>query len=230
MNIVIIIPAYNEAINICRLINLIKKKITCKIILIDDSINNDTERIIKNIKSCHYFRRYKKLGRGSAVLYGLKNALKFKEADLFIEMDADFSHSPLELRRNINYFLKNNLDLLISSRYLEGSKIINWPIYRRFFSYLSNLIARFILRIPVTDYTNGFRIYSKRAAKVIIRECGKIGDGFIILSEILVVINNQKFRISEIKSKFFNRIRGESSVNIRLIIESFIGLIRLYFK
>lgn len=229
MKIAVIVPAFNESKNILKLILLIKKYINSEIIIVDDSINNETEKIIKNKKiNCYYFRRNKKLGRGSAVLYGLKKAFKLKKINLFIEMDADLSHSPKELKRNIDYFIYNSLDLLISSRYLKESKIINWPISRKIFSYTSNLLARFLLNIPITDYTNGFRIYSRRAAKIVVKKSGKIGDGFIILSEILLIIYNQNFKIGEINSKFVNRVRGESSVNVKLIIESFFGLIKLY--
>jgi len=229
MNIAIIVPTFNESENLFKLTKLIKKCINAEIIIVDDSINDKTEKVIINKKiNCYYFRRNKKLGRGSAILYGFKKALELKKKDLFIEMDADLSHSPKELKRNIDYFINNSLDLLISSRYLKGSIILNWPISRRIFSRVSNLFARFLLNIPITDYTNGFRIYSRRAAKIIVKKSGKIGDGFIILSEILIIINNQKFKIGEIKSKFVNRIRGESSVNIKLIIESFFGLIKLY--
>jgi dolichol-phosphate mannosyltransferase len=229
MNIAVIIPALNESENLFKLTSLIKKYINSKIIIVDDSINDETEKIIKKKKiNCYYFRRNKKLGRGSAVLYGIKKALKLKEINLFIEMDADLSHSPQELKRNLNYFIYNNLDLLISSRYLKGSKIINWPVSRKIFSHASNLLARFLLSIPITDYTNGFRIYSRRAAKIVIKKSGKIGDGFIILSEILLIIYNQNFKIGEINSKFVNRVKGESSVNVKLIIESFFSLIKLY--
>ncbi len=145
-------------------------------------------------------------------------------------MDADFSHDPAELKRNINFFFNNSLDLLIGSRYLKRSKIINWSLSRRIFSYLANFLARNLLQIPITDFTNGFRIYSRRSAKKIINNCGKIGDGFIILSEILVVLHLNKFKINEIHSKFVNRIRGESSVDFKLILQSFVGLIKIYLK
>ena len=100
---------------------------------------------------------------------------------------------------------------------------------RRIFSKLSNILAKSILKINVTDYTNGFRIYSKEATKLIVKKCGKIGDGFIVLSEILLILNINKFKINEVSSIFVNRIRGESSVNLKLIIQSFIGLIKLFF-
>ena len=107
MNITIVIPAFNESENLFKLIKLIKKYINAEIIIIDDSINDKTEKIIINKKiNCHYYRRNKKLGRGSAVLYGLNKALELKKkrgGGLFIEMDADLSHSPKELKINIDY-------------------------------------------------------------------------------------------------------------------------------
>jgi dolichol-phosphate mannosyltransferase len=230
-NIAIIIPAYNESENIKKLLKEIRLNIKSQIILVDDSCNNLTKTVLKkaNIKIT-YIKRNKKSGRGSAVLEGLKEALKNKKIEIFIEMDADLSHPPSELRRNIKFFNDKHLDLLIGSRYLQNSQIINWPISRRIFSKLANYLARFLLKIPCSDYTNGYRIYSKRAAKIIIEKCGKIGDGFIILSEILLVLYRNKFKIGEIKTKFINRSRGESSANLNLIMISLYGLIKLYLK
>jgi hypothetical protein len=82
----------------------------------------------------------------------------------------------------------------------------------------------------VSDYTNGFRIYSKQATEVITKKAGKIGDGFIILSEILLILHNNNFKIADIKSKFVNRVRGNSSINFKLIKESFVGLIKLFLN
>ena len=130
----------------------------------------------------------------------------------------------------IKEFEKSNIDIIIGSRYLKRSKIINWSLSRRIFSSLANFLARNLLQIPITDFTNGFRIYSRRSVKKIINNCGKIGDGFIVLSEILVVLHLNNFKISEIHSKFVNRIMGESSVGFKLVLQSFIGLIRLYLK
>ena len=79
-----------------------------------------------------------------------------------------FSHNPKELKRNIKYFYKNSLDMLISSRYLKESKIKNWIISRQIFSKMSNFLTRLILPVPVSDYTNGYRLYSKRSIKLIL--------------------------------------------------------------
>ena len=226
----IIIPTYNEGREVIRLITEINKKITInKILIIDDSFDSKIKNIHLSFNNVIYINRKKKLGRGSAVIFGLR-ILKKLGNDVFIEMDADFSHNPNEIRKNILIFNKKKLDLLIASRYLKKSKIINWPINRKIFSKISNLLAKFLLRIPVSDYTNGFRIYSKKATEIIVKKCGKIGDGFIILSEILMELHLHKLKIGETSTTFVNRKRGESSINVNLIYKSFIGLIKIYLK
>jgi len=226
----IVIPAYNEAENIEILVKLILKQIKCKIFVIDDSNNDKTKIIVKKKKlKVYYIQRNKKLGRGSAVLLGLKKMLK-KKIDIFIEMDADLSHRPSELKRNINFFLRKSSDLLIASRYLQNSKIINWPISRKILSYLSNILARFLLEIPLTDFTNGYRIYSRRAVILIVKKCGQVGDEFIILSEIINAIFVNAYKINEIKTIFVNRVRGSSSINIKLILDSIKGLFKIFLN
>ena len=227
----IVIPAFNEDKNIINLIKQIKKRINCPILIVDDSTNQNTKKLFsKNkFKNVKYYHRGKKLGRGSAVIFGFRKLLKIKkDVNCLIEMDADMSHSPGELKRNIAYFYKNSFGLLIGSRYLPKSKIINWPLSRRILSKLSNRLAKFLLEAPVYDYTNGYRFYSKEAARTIIKKCKNAGGGFIILSEIILILWKNGFKIGEIRSIFKNRIRGESSVNLSLVIESFLGLIKLY--
>ena len=227
----IILPAFNEYENIFELLNKIESTIKNKVVIIVDDSNNDKikEKITKK-NDLHYFKRESKLGRGSAVLYGLNTLLKNKEINFFVEMDTDLSHDIEELPNNIKFFLDNKLDLLVSSRYLKESKIINWPRRRKLFSYLANKLARLLLKVPISDYTNGYRIYSRKAAEHVVKNCGKIGDGFIILSEILVESYINNLKINEIKSIWTDRKRGKSSVNLKLIFESLFGLIKLYLN
>ena len=229
----IIIPTYNEEDNISKLLKTITKKLpNCKITIVDDSKNNNIQFVLKKeklTKNIMYIHRKNSRGRGSAVLFGFKKRLKKNTKQIFVEMDADFSHNPSELKKNIKLFKNQKSDLLISSRYLPKRKIFHWSLSRRIFSKLSNILARIILNIKVSDYTNGFRIYSKNATKLIVKKCGKIGDGFIVLSEILLILDINKFKINEVSSIFINRVRGESSVNLKLIIQSFMGLIKLFF-
>ena len=200
MSIGIVIPCYNEEKNILKLIKQLKNKIKKdhRIVVIDDSKNN----LKIKIKKVLYIHRKKKLGRGSAVLVGLKTLLNKKKIKYFIEMDADFSHSPNEINSNLKFFNKKKLDLLISSRYLKKSKILNWSMTRRILSRLSNILIRFLLRIPVNDFSNGFRIYSRRAVNKIIQKCGKTDSNFIILSEIIMFLYYNNFKILETKTTF----------------------------
>ena len=227
MSIGIVIPCYNEEKNILKLIKQLKNKIKKDhiIVIIDDSKNNLKIKIEKVI----YINRKKKLGRGSAVLVGLKTLLYKKKIKYFIEMDADFSHSPNEINSNLKFFNKKKLDLLISSRYLKKSKILNWPITRRILSRLSNILIRFLLKIPVNDFSNGFRIYSRRAVNKIIQKCGKTDSNFIILSEIIMFLYYSNFKILETKTTFRNRVRGESSVNLYLILKSLYNLFQIFY-
>tara|TARA_B100000795_G_C22798203_1_gene440452 strand:- start:603 stop:1313 length:711 start_codon:yes stop_codon:yes gene_type:complete len=231
MKIGFILPCYNEFENIFILIKQIKKIFNNHlIIIVDDSSTDQIKNKISQYKNVKYFKRKSKSGRGSAVIFGMKNILKEKKVDLVVEMDTDLSSHPKELPKNIKFFKKDKLDLLVMSRYLKGSKIINWPLRRRLFSFLSNKLAKFLLKVDVSDYTMGYRIYSKPAVIHVTKNCGKIGTGFIVLSEILAELNNNKFKIKDTKTTFVNREKGDSTVNLRLIYDSLIGIFKIYFN
>jgi len=226
-----VLPAYNEHENIFELLKQIDLVFNNKVILIiDDSNNNKIKDKIYLKKDLQYFKRTSKLGRGSAVLSGLKTLLKNEEINFFVEMCTDLADDPKELPDNIKYFLENKLDLLVMSRYLKGSKIINWTIKRKLFSFLANKFAKSLLKVPVSDYTNGYRIYSKKAAAQVVKNCGKISYDFIALSETLVELYIDNLRIGEIKTTFTNREKGESTMNLKLILDSFFGLLKLYIN
>ena len=229
MSLTVIIPAYKETDNIKILIDKLNENLQdINIIIVDDSPDESMREIIKKYNNLKYIYRGKKLGRGSAVLHGMKDAIENNNLDMIIEMDADLSHDPSELKKNLILFKKNNCDLLISSRYMKKSRIINWSIQRKIFSFLANKLAKFLLKVPITDYTNGYRVYSKKAVSHITQRCGNIGDGFIILSEILVELYYNNFKVLETDTIFKNRVRGESSVNLKEITNSLFGLIKIF--
>ena len=228
----IIIPAYNEHENIRKLIIEIRKKFHSLILVIDDSSSLKTKLIIKNIHDNNiiHVHRKEKMGRGSAVLFGFKKVFNnFKNIKYFIEMDADLSHHPRELPDKIKIFLQRRLDLLVSSRYLKNSQIKNWPFRRKVLSKISNILAKLVIQAPVHDFTNGYRIYSKRAIALILDKCAHSRNDFILLSEIILTLNENKLKISEKPTIFIDREKGKSNVNFKLIFNSFIGLFRLMF-
>ena len=229
----IIVPAYDEHQNILNLIKKIRRITRCTILIVDDSPNNKTKNIINELtdKNVIYIHRKKKLGRGSAVLLGLKKLYKYNKRKIkyFIEMDADLSHNPIELNKKVKIFLKKKLDLLISSRYLRKSEIKNWTYQRKILSKISNLLVRVTTQIHLTDFTNGYRIYSKKAVSLILKHCKNSKNDFILLSEIILILYIYNLKISEKSTIFKNRTKGKSNVNIKLILKSLLGLIKLFF-
>ena len=235
MKTLIVLPSYNESNDITDLIEKISNLSENNyIVVIDDNSPDQTISIIekflidKNYKDkVHLIKRPNKLGRGSAVLDGLKWGYdNFDDIEIFIEMDCDFSHSPDEI--HIGKKLVKNFDLVIGSRYPNGT-VINWPKKRRIFSYFANQLIRILLNRSIYDYTNGFRFYSRKTIKYLLTK--KISSsGFISLSEIIAILLKGNFTITSFPITFNNRIRGESNVNFKEIINALISILYIAWK
>ncbi len=232
MKIAIIIPTYKEIENITILVNKILTLFpSAKIIIVDDSPSKENRALQK------YFQKYKgtisiisrlkKDGRGSAVITGFKQVLKNKNIDFFFEMDADLAHNPEE----ISVFLKkkNEADIIIGSRYLSKSKIIEWPLRRLIMSKTINLFLTFWLGLNLSDYTNGFRMYNRKSLEFL---CGLPlkEKGFIALSEIAYKLKKAGYKIAEVPISFTDRRYGKSNAGIKEHFNSLIGVLRIPFS
>jgi len=230
----VVIPAYREGKNIADLITAIFRDLPhAQVIVVDDSPDDLTRQAVCSLNfytepqpRLHYQHRPFKDGRGSAVLDGLKY-LREVGCQVMVEMDADFSHPPEQIKELIKLRESSQADLVIAARYLPQSKILNWTLSRRVFSGCANRLSSFVFGIPISDYTNGFRCYSTRAVRVILDNCGKVGKGFISLSEILVTLHAYGYKIVETPTVFTNRVRGESSLNLTEINNAIQGLFQI---
>lgn len=233
VDLIIVIPTYNEAENIVSLIRSIQKHTShiSKIIIVDDNSPDGTSDIITNIskknKNVYLLTRSFKKGRGSAVIEGFSFAKKFSPT-YFLEMDADFSHKPKDISRLLRA-IEEGPDVIIGSRYLKKSKILNWSLKRRMFSKLANIYARLILGVPIRDYTNGFRIYKKKAVYFLLSQKLK-ARGYILLSETAYLLKKAGFIFGEIPTTFVNRKRGTSNLNTEEVLDAFLSVwqIRLF--
>ncbi len=231
MKVLIIIPAYNEDENIIKLIKIIQNEYAnVNIILIDDSNNFLTKQNIENYKfsNLKYVKRDVKMGRGSAIRFGFEYANQHF-FDYIIEMDSDCSHDPNEIKFLLEKITNKNYDLIIGSRYLKKSKIVGWPIKRKIFSKLANLLAQFLFGFDISDYTNGFRIYSRRSITELLKYEIK-NNGFIYLTETLIILKKKKFLIDEYPTIFINRKFGSSSVRLKDIVNSLLGIFKIKFR
>lgn len=219
---IVIIPTYNERENIERLVTeILELALDIRILVVDDNSPDGTgkvvDQMVREYDRVEVIHRKGKRGRGSACLEGFKKALKEK-VDYIVEMDADFSHDPKELPKLIEGIRK--YDVVIGSRYLKGSRIVNWGIKRILFSRLANFYARRVLEIPISDYTNGYRCYKKKALAQL--DFGLIHTtGYIVLSETAYQLYKKGFSFGEIPILFVNRRRGESNLTFREIWSAF---------
>ncbi|MFH1582986.1 MAG: polyprenol monophosphomannose synthase [Candidatus Falkowbacteria bacterium] len=225
--ILVIIPTYNEQENIINLINKLNfLKLDLDILIVDDGSDKTADLVRQNqerLPNLFLIKRQGKSGRGSAVIEGFKYGLQ-KDYQYFVEMDADFSHEPDELPGLLKLAESNGI--VIGSRYVKGSKIINWPMRRRIFSKLANIYANLILKIGIKDYTNGYRVYQRAAIAKL--ELDKIkAVGYIALSEIAYQLFKKDIKIIENKSIFINRKRGSSNFSLKEIKESFLAVLRI---
>lgn len=229
---IVVIPTFNEAENITKLLSEVRKNIKPddKIIVVDDNSPDGTgqnaENFRRKTKNLHVLHRKGKSGRGSAVFDGIRLAKKF-QADFYIEMDADFSHKPQDVPRLLAK-INEGYDVVIGSRYLPKSRIENWPLSRKIFSKLANLYAAIILNVPIVDYTNGFRIYSQKSVDFLLGQ--KLQSrGYILLSETAYKLKEGGFSFGEIPIVFVNRRRGQSNTDLKEITDAFLGILKIRF-
>jgi dolichol-phosphate mannosyltransferase len=229
---IVVIPTFNEKENIKALIQKIRtilpKSYIC---IVDDNSPDGTARevlpLTKKYKNIKLIKRTGKGGRGSAVMDGFKYGLKNKEINFFVEMDADFSHNPEELKKIL--IAGKNSDVVLASRYLRNSKIINWPVQRRAFSFLANKFAKFMLGVPIVDYTNGYRGYSRRVLTTI--NLNSLGErGYAVLMEMSYLIYKHGFKFKQIPSIFINRKRGQSNTSLKEILNALNAPLRIKLR
>ncbi|MBM4402770.1 MAG: polyprenol monophosphomannose synthase [Candidatus Cloacimonetes bacterium] len=221
MKTLIIIPTYNEKDNIERLLNiLLGLSPEIEVLVVDDGSPDLTGDIVHRLQDneprIHLIRRPGKMGLGSAYVTGFKYALA-QDFQYIMEMDADFSHNPLDVPRLIEAAQK--YDLVIGSRYCNGVNIVNWPIRRLLLSYFASKYVRVITKMPVKDPTGGFKCFNRKVLETI--ELEKIlSDGYAFQVEINFRAWVKGFSIKEIPIIFTERINGVSKMSRRIAWEA----------
>jgi|GEM_PF-148853 len=230
--VLVIIPSYNESDNILSLVDAIHSGYsTIDIMVVDDNSPDGTAALLQKEQDrfgghLQIVVRTGKGGRGSAVMEGFRRALA-AGYDFVFEMDADFSHKPEEIQRFLDAM--HEYDMVVGSRYLQGSEIHHWGWKRTFFSRWANRYARLVLGIPISDYTNGFRCYTKEALTMLDMSAIE-AKGYVVLSEVAYQLHKKGMRIGEVPTVFVNRRRGESNLGFHEIFEAFFSVIRVRSK
>lgn len=220
----VIIPTYNEAHNITRLIEqLLQKEEPLDVLVIDDGSPDGTAQLVKDLQQkhegrIHLIERSGKLGLGTAYVRGFKYALE-KDYIYVCEMDADFSHNPDDVPKLIQKVKSGEADVAVGSRYADGISIINWPLARLILSYSANLYARWITGLPIFDTTAGFKcIHRKVLEKISVDRIRSNGYAFQI--EIHFRAWQAGFRLKEVSIIFKEREEGVSKMSKGIVWEA----------
>lgn len=226
----VIIPTYNEAENIERiLLAVMQLDMRIDVLVVDDNSRDGTAEIVKNTIKQYPDRifleqRAGKLGLGTAYIHGFKWALA-REYQFICEMDADFSHNPNGLPRLVETCI-NRADVAIGSRYKKGVNVVNWPMSRVLMSYFASKYVKFITRLPVHDATAGFVCYRRKVLeKIDLDSIRFIGYAFQI--EMKFKAWKYGFILEEIPIIFTDRTAGQSKMSMKIFLEAFFGVIKM---
>ena len=231
----VIIPTFNERENIGTLIDgiFIHDRSDIDVLVVDDNSPDGTADIVRDLQKKYgedrlllEVRMQGKAGRGSACMHGF-NFARNNGYESAMVMDSDLSHDPALIPEFINKL--SNADIVIGSRYLPGGRVEGWPIHRRILSKFANIYIRFILKIPISDYTNGYRLYGKKALDLL-PELEIDGIGFTVIPQMSYQLYNKGCTFDEIPIVFINRRFGESNMSHKEITESLFAILRIRSK
>lgn len=229
--ILVVIPTYNEAQNIPRLLpDILRQSPALDVLVVDDNSPDGTARIVRSMRESepriHILERPGKMGLGTAYVAGFKFALE-RDYEFVFEMDADFSHDPNEIPNFLA--AAASADLVLGSRYTGGVRILNWPMQRLLLSYFANIYTRIMTGLRIDDATGGFKCFRRKVLASIDLD-GIRSNGYAFQIEMSFKAWKKGFRISEVPIVFLDRQQGTSKMSKRIVYEAFFMLWKLRWK
>lgn len=224
MKITFVIPTYNEAENLPKLVSALFKLPVPELTLlvVDDNSPDGTGQIADDLcretgGRVDVLHRAGKLGLGSAYIQGFTHALQHG-SDAIGQMDADFSHPVDKIPELIDAL--QGCDFAIGSRYVPGGRLDErWPFWRKALSGWGNFYARTILGLPIRDVTGGFKLWKASTLRAMPLERIK-SNGYVFQVEMNYVASLLGFTTREIPIYFADRRWGQSKMNFRIQVEA----------
>lgn len=242
MKIALLIPTYNEADNVSKLLPLVfevsrkNPDIDLTAYIIDDNSPDGTaarvEAMAPQVESDNFkvktIRRLIKNGLGDAYIQGFRAALADEALAYVIQMDADLSHNPVYLDQFFTC-ARNGIDLTVGSRYVDGGAVPDWSVHRKLLSKFGNLYARLLLGNQITDYTGGYNMFSAALLRGLdFTKLNTSGYGFLIsLKFHAIALSKTTHQIPII---FFDRRFGESKMPLNTMVKNFKLVLNLWLK
>ena len=229
--VLVALATYNEIGNLPGLVDEIERVLPdAELLVVDDNSPDGTgrwcdERAQKDsrLKCIH---RPGKQGLGSATIAAMRYAID-GPYDVFISMDADWSHDPQYLPALLR--ATDDADVVLGSRYCAGGAIEGWPLHRRFLSRAANGLTSLLLRLPVRDTSGAFRAYRVSALKNI--DVAHVrASGYAYLEEILWYLHAAGAKMVDVPITFRERRAGQSKINATEAVAKLQTLVRLAFS
>jgi dolichol-phosphate mannosyltransferase len=226
MNVLVVLPTYNEIENIERVLRRIRDALDeATVLVVDDGSPDGTadvaETIGKELGNIEVLRRHEKAGLGSAYRAGFRWGLEHG-FDACVEMDADLQHEPEALPELVAPLAKGH-EVVIGSRYVPGGSIPDWTWHRRLLSRGGNLYASALLGLGVSDSTAGFRVYTASILERIDLDRIK-AEGYGFQIEMTYHAKQSGASLVEVPIRFVDRENGESKMSVFIVVEA-LGLV-----
>jgi dolichol-phosphate mannosyltransferase len=225
LSVCVVMPTYNEAANLPNIVrDICALDVTdLSLLIVDDNSPDGTGRLADELAVTYapkvsVLHRAAKQGLGAAYVAGFARALQHG-ADYVVQMDADFSHSPVYLPAMLDKM--KEYDIVVGSRYIAGGRVDEaWPSWRRFLSWWgSRIYAPLILGLNVHDATAGFKCMRRR----VLEEIGLPqvrSNGYVFQVEIAYLCQKHGFSVLEIPVYFEDRVLGKSKMSVRVNAEA----------
>ncbi|AKM79438.1 MAG: hypothetical protein UX85_C0006G0032 [Candidatus Beckwithbacteria bacterium GW2011_GWB1_47_15] len=233
MKLTVILPTYNEAGNIVKLIKAILKALKplglqTQVIVVDDNSPDGTAAIVKPLTKKLAVKLFvrKKRGLATAILYGLQRT----HADIFVIMDTDFNHQPKDIPRLLTPIIKDKADLVIGSRYVAGGGMHASEAGTIQFlgsKWGNRLVNRIILGLPVHESLSGFIAFKKEILKSTDLTSIFLGYGEYCI-RLLYRAHQAGFRLAEVPVVYGQRRYGQSKSRLlKMMIDYLITAVKL---
>jgi dolichol-phosphate mannosyltransferase len=223
---VVVIPTYNEIANLSRLVpEVLAISPSIRLLVVDDASSDGTgmeaDRLVASLGRMDVIHRPGKLGLGSAYKQAFQTVLRTTGAEFICQMDADFSHRPVDLRSVLEAAYRGVADIVVGSRWIPGGAVSNWPFRRFLLSRVGNLYARMILGVPQCDLTGGLKCWRRKVLESIDLDAIE-ADNYAFQIEMSWRGWKHGFSIYEVPITFVERTQGVSKMSGRVVGEALV--------
>ena len=226
----IIIPTYNERDNVGPITEAVLGSVPdAHVLIVDDGSPDGTGELADEMAAKNpaiaVLHRQAKQGLGRAYVAAFENLLE-RNADIIVQMDADFSHPVRFLPALLEPLRSGTADLVLGSRYVKGGQIPRWNIIRRFVSRGGSVFSQIVLLMPYHDLTGGFKAWRAPVLRQIESEKLHAG-GYAFQIETTFRARLAGARVVEVPITFEERRVGTSKMSMNIFAEAFLLVMAL---